>query len=72
MSDLYQTNIPRDKITDLLYETINGAVWEFQEQSVNGSDGQNYVRLTNILSYVMNPNMDTVNSAIVKMKEVLN
>lgn len=72
LSDLYQTNIPRDKITDLLYETINGAVWEFQEQSVNGSDGQNYVRLTNILSYVMNPNMDTVNSAIVKMKEVLN
>lgn len=72
LSDLYQTNIPREKITDLLYETINGASWEFQEQSVNGSDGQNYVRLTNILSYVMNPNMDTVNSAIVKIKEVLN
>ena len=72
LSDLYQTNIPRDKITDLLYETINGANWVFQEQSVNGSDGENYVRLTNILSYVMNPNMDTVNSAIVKIKEVLN
>ena len=72
LSDLYQTNIPREKITDLLYETINGANWQFQEQSVNGSDGQNYVRLTNILSYVMNPNMDTVNSAIVKIKEVLN
>lgn len=72
LSDLYQTNIPRDKITDLLYETINGANWVFQEQSVNGSDGENYVRLTNILSYVMYPNMDTVNSAIVKMKEVLN
>lgn len=71
LSDLYQTNIPREVITDLIKETIDGANWEFQEQSVNGSDGQGYVHLTNLISYVMNPDMETVNAAVAKMEEIL-
>lgn len=71
LNDLYQTNIPREVITDLIKETINGANWEFKEQSVNGSDGENFVHLTNLRSYVMNPDMDTVNAAISQIEETL-
>jgi LCP family protein required for cell wall assembly len=72
LSNLYQTNIPRELITDLIKETINGANWEFKEQSVNGTDGENFVHLTNLRSYVMNPDMNTVNAAIEEIKAVLN
>lgn len=71
LNDLYQTNIPREVITDLIKETIDGANWEFKEQSVNGSDGENFVHLTNLRSYVMNPNMDTVNEAIAEIRATL-
>lgn len=63
LSDLYQTNIPREVISELVKETINGATWKTDAQSVDGYNGQGYVHLTNIVDYVMNPNMDTVNEA---------
>lgn len=71
LNDLYQTNIPREVITDFIKETIDGANWEIKEQSVNGTDGENYVHLTNLRSYVMNPDMNTVNAAINEIKAVL-
>ncbi len=71
LNDLYQTNIPREVITDLIKETIDGANWEIKEQSVNGVDGENFVHLTNLRSYVMNPDMDTVNAAVAAIKALL-
>lgn len=71
LSDLYDTNIPKETITDLIKETINGANWEISEQSFNGSDGNNYVHLSKLTSYVMNPNMDSVNQAVEAIKNTL-
>lgn len=71
LNELYQTNLPREVITDLIKETIDGANWEILEQSVNGSDSENYVHLTNLRSYVMNPDMNTVHLAVQKIKETL-
>jgi len=71
LSDLYQTNIPREVITDLIRETIDGAEWHFEQQSLNGSDGQGNVYLSNLVSYVMIPNMNSVNAAQAKIQEVL-
>jgi len=68
---LYQTNIPREVITDLIKETIDGANWEIKEQSVNGVDGENFVHLTNLRSYVMNPDMYSVNAAVAAIKALL-
>ena len=63
LNDLYQTSIPREVISELVKETINGASWRVDTQSVDGYNGQGYVHLTNIVDYVMNPNMDTVEEA---------
>lgn len=71
LSDLYQTSIPRDVISDLIKETINGAKWNVESQSVDGTNAQGYVHLTNIVDYVMNPNMDTVSEARNRMMSVL-
>lgn len=73
LADLYETNIPKEMITDFVKETIDGAQWKIEEQSVNGTDSNNYVHLTtNIKSYVMEPDMATVDAAKTKMNEVLN
>ena len=71
LNDLYNTNIPKEMITDLVKETIDGANWEISEQSMNGLDGNNYVHLSNLMSYVMNPDMDSVAQAKEKINEVL-
>ncbi len=71
LSDLYDTNIPKEMITDLIKETIDGANWEMKEQSLNGSDSSNYVHLSNLTSYVMNPNMDSVKESVAAIKNIL-
>lgn len=71
LSDLYQTNIPREIITDLIKETIAGAEWDIENQSMDGSDSNNFVHLSNLRSYVMIPNPDSVEEAKIKMKDIL-
>lgn len=71
LNDLYQTTIPRDVISQVAKDTINGAKWKISEQSVDGVDGIDYVHLTNLKDWVMYPNEDSVNSAKNKMKSIL-
>ncbi len=72
LSDLYQTNIPRDVITNVIKYTIDGAEWNIESQSMNGSDSRNYVHMTNLTDYVMEPNMDSVQEAVARIKEIIN
>ena len=71
ISDLYKTNIPQDLFTDMSKSLVSGDKWTFEQQSVTGSDSQNYVHLGTVLDYVMVPNQDSVNKAILKIKEVM-
>lgn len=70
VSDLYTTNIPKELVTELAKDTLNGAKWTIEQQSVTGSDSGGYVHFSNIYDYVMIPNMDTVTQASLKIKMV--
>lgn len=73
LGDLYKTNIPREVISSLIKEFVNGgADWQINTQSVDGFNGRGYVHLTNLVDYVMNPNMDTVVDVRKKIVDVLN
>lgn len=63
LTDLYQTSIPREVISKLMQETLNNMNWEFQDQSVDGTNAQDYVHLSSLKDYVMYPKMDTVEKA---------
>ena len=71
VSSLYQTNIPKDLVTELARLTIDGAKWNIEQQSVTGSNSRGYVHFSDVLDYVMIPNSDSVKSASSKMKMVL-
>lgn len=70
VSDLYTTNIPRSLVTQLANETLDGAKWTFEQQSVTGSDSSGYVHLSNVKDYVMIPNKDSVATATANIKKV--
>lgn len=69
VSDFYITNIPREMVTNLATDTLNGAKWTFEQQSVTGYDSSGYVRLSNLRDYVMIPDEDSVSKAIVNIKK---
>lgn len=70
VSNLYQTNIDKTTIKKLIKSLINNK-YTILEQSLDGSDGSNYIRLGTVQSYVMYPNEGSVNNAKTKIKEVL-
>lgn len=70
VSDLYQTNIDKKTIQKLIKSLINNK-YTILEQSVDGTDGNNYIRLGTVNSYVMYPKEDTVEQAKQKIKQVL-
>lgn len=70
VSNLYQTNIDKKTIQKLIKSLINNK-YTILEQSVDGSDGNNYIRLGTVNSYVMYPYQDTVEQAKQKIKQVL-
>ena len=70
VSNLYQTNIDKTTIKKLIKSLINNK-YTILEQSLDGSDGTNYIRLGTVQSYVMYPNEGSVNNAKTKIKEVL-
>ncbi len=72
VSDLYTTNIPKDLATEFVRDTIERPNWQYEQQSVTGSDSQGSVHLTNFVDYVMIPDMDSVASAVSKMNEIVN
>lgn len=64
VSALYTTNIPRDLITSNVKDMIdNKTKWTFKTQSLNGGDSRNFVHLSNIKDYVMEPYQDSINNA---------
>ena len=72
LSNLYKTTIPKDVITSLAKETINGAKWSFITQSVDGTDKWDLdIAILNDKGYAMVPDMVTVNNAKDKINEVL-
>ena len=70
VSNLYTTNLSRDMITDIANETINGASWTFEQQSVTGYDSNGYVHMGTVKDYVMSPDEDSVNEAIANIKKI--
>ncbi len=70
VSSLYTTNLSRDMITDIANETINGASWTFEQQSVTGYDSRGYVHMGTVQDYVMYPDEDSVNEAINNIKRI--
>lgn len=71
LSDLYTTTVPRDVITNMAKETVDGADWKFISQSVDGSDGNEFITIINEMGYAMIPNTNDVISARNKIYEVL-
>lgn len=73
MGESFQTNMPSDKIYALINKQLDEMPnWTVETYSLNGSDSSNvtYTYGDQIL-YVMNPNMDTVNEAKNKIKEMM-
>ena len=70
VSNLYQTNIDKTTIKKLIKSLINNK-YTILEQSLDGSDETNYIRLGTVQSYVMYPKEGSVNNAKTKIKEVL-
>lgn len=64
LSDLYTTTIPREVITNIAKDTIDGAEWKFITQSVDGSDLWDAdIAILNGKGYAMQPNMNDVVNA---------
>lgn len=71
VSSLYQTNMDEKTMKTLIKSVINDK-YQIIEQSVDGTDGNNYIRLGTVKSYVMYPDENTVNKAKEKIKEIKN
>lgn len=70
VSNLYETNIDKKTIQKLIKSLINNK-YTIIEQSLDGSDGSNYIRLGAVQSYVMYPNTSSVERAKDNIKTVL-
>lgn len=71
VSELYSTNVPQDEVTNMAKSMLEGKKWTFEQQSVTGSDSSGYVHLGTVKDYIMIPNKDSLNTAINKIKEVM-
>lgn len=69
----FETNMTTDEITNLVKMQLNDmASWSISSYNVDGTGGmQPTYSYPNQNLYVMNPNMDTVNTAVAKLNEVL-
>lgn len=69
----FQTNMSTNNLTSLIKKQIDSMPeWSFISQSVNGSDASAFTySYSNQKLYVMIPDMNTVNIASVKIKELL-
>lgn len=73
LGDSYSTNIPKELITNIAKDTIDGAEWKVMTQSVDGSDKWDAdIAILNDKGYAMIPNTDDVVNATNKMNEILN
>ena len=70
ISDLYQTNINEETIQSLIKNLLSNN-YTIIEQSLDGYDGNDYIRLNSVRSYVMYPNNDSVETIKNKINETL-
>ena len=69
---LYTSNINKRVITNLVKSVLDNPNYEIIEQSLDGYDGKGIGRLGSGEVWAMRPNENTVNSASIKINEVLN
>lgn len=73
LGDSYSTNIPKELITNIAKDTIDGAEWKVMTQSADGSNKLDAnIAILNDNGYSMIPNTDDVVNATNKMDEILN
>ena len=72
LSSAYETDIPRDVVSDFVKDILNnGNNWKIEVQAVDGVDDHDKVHLSNMIDWVMYPMYDTVDRAKIKIKETL-
>ena len=63
--------MPSKLLTGALNDTIDGNKWSVETQSVDGDSGFGMIHVGTVRTWsVMIPDMDTVNAAITKIKEI--
>jgi LCP family protein required for cell wall assembly len=73
LSALYNTNIPRKTINNLLKSLLNSNLkYEFETNSVDGKDTMNYVNFTQQKDWILDPYYNTVDTAKEKINNILN
>lgn len=71
LSNLYETTISREIIEQMMKDTIDGKNWNFENQSVDGSDTQDLIHLNSMKGWVMYPMEETVSKAKLKINQIL-
>ena len=67
----YETNMPKEVITIIIKDILNGKTYQTETQTLYGTDTHDYVHLTTLKDWVMYPAEDSVNKGKEKIKEVL-
>lgn len=72
LSNSYETTLSKETIQTLGKETLQAnSKWEIMEQAVNGVDVIGYVHLNTVRDYTMEPNMNSVDSAIKNIDKIV-
>lgn len=71
VSNLYTTNISKEKITDIIKKTLENNDWNIDTVQVTGTISKGYVHLSNYVDYITIPNYDSVEIAKNKINENL-
>lgn len=71
-SNLYETTMPREVITNIVRGIINGDDYKISDQAVVGNDGHDFVHLTNLKDWVIYPDMNSVELSKTNIKQILN
>ena len=72
LGNLYTTDIPKEVITDIAKDTIDGAEWKFITQSVDGTDTNDaYISILNDYGFAMIPDTKSVDNARNKINTLL-
>ena len=72
LENTYETSIPRELITSISKDTIDGAEWKFITQSVDGTDTNDaYISILNDYGFAMIPDTKSVDNARNKINTLL-
>ena len=72
LGSLYTTNIPKEIVTSISKDILdNRNIWQIETQAVYGEDAKDKVYLSNLIDWVMYPDMNSVEDAKLKIEETL-